>query len=164
PVIDRGDVALDLAGDEVHPGDLLAHRVHVAPVERPDLPAVGLDREDEEDVRSERTDLLFDVGGDPAAESDHGDDGGDADDDAERGQEAPENMAPDLPEGEQERGAEHAEHHATPAGAPWPWPRSTLSTSPSLKWTMVRANSAMSGSWVTIRMVMPVRLSSPRNS
>jgi hypothetical protein len=33
---------------------------------------------------------------------------------------------------------------------------SMRSTSPSLKWTMVRANAAMSGSWVTISTVMPL--------
>src|SRR5690606_29410354 len=135
PVVERNHVAFDLAGDEIDSGDLLAYRLDVAFVERAELPAVGLDREDEGHGRAERADLPLDVGGDALAERDHRDHRGDADDDAERGEEAAQDVAPDLAEGQQQRRAEHqcAPAAAPPSGAPDRWPRSIRSTSPSLK-------------------------------
>ena len=69
-----------------------------------------------------------------------------ADDDAKRGQEAAQLVPVDRAEGEDDGGAQHYA----------PAPASTRSTSPSLKWTMVRAKAAMSGSCVTISTVMPI--------
>src|SRR5690606_27904908 len=158
PVVDRGHLRLDLPCDVADPGNLLPHRLDIALVERPQLAAIGLNRKHEEHVRAERADLLLDIGGDALPPRHHRDDSGNADDDAERGQEAAQQVAPDFAERQEQGRAEHQ------TGAPWRWPRSIRSTRPSLKWTMVLANFAMSGSCVTIRMVMPLALSSARNS
>src|SRR3546814_15340187 len=69
------------------------------------------------------------------------------DDDAEDGQERAQQMAPDRSQREDEGGAQH---QCALTRSPCRWRVSTLSTSPSLKLTIVCANAAMSGSWVTI--------------
>src|SRR3546814_9402289 len=75
------------------------------------------------------------------------------DDDAEDGQEPAQQMAPDRSQREDEGGAQH---QGALTRSPCRWRVSTLSTSPSLKLTIVCANAAMSGSWVTISTVIPL--------
>src|SRR3546814_7198147 len=101
-VVDRGDTPLPLPRHELHARDLLAHRLDITFVERADLAAVGVDREDEEHVRTERADLLLDIRRHPLAQRDHGDHRGDADDDAERREEAAQDVAPYLAQSEQQ--------------------------------------------------------------
>src|SRR5690606_5708197 len=108
---------------------------------------------------------LADVCGDPRAraltDGHQGDHRADTDDDAEHRQKRAHGAPPDLPERHQER----AQHHgvlapgegrreigrtrSTSDGVPW----STIL--PSLNTTTRETNSDMSGSWVTIAMVMP---------
>src|SRR3546814_11392721 len=73
----------------------------------------------------------------------HRDDRADPDDDAEDGQERAQQMAPDRSQREDEGGAQH---QCALTRSPCRWRVSTLSTSPSLKLTIVCANPAMSGS------------------
>src|SRR5262245_51200054 len=90
--LDQRDLARDRRGV------VLADRELAAGAE-PDTARGDATREDDDQVRPEALDLLGDAGLGSGADTDHGDDGGHADDDAEHRESAPELVHPERPAG-----------------------------------------------------------------
>src|SRR5690606_750251 len=105
-------------------------------------------RAQDEHVRAEARDACRHLVGGPLADRDHGDDGGDTDDDAEHGQEGAERVAQDRLEREAHGFPDH--RAALRAGI-----ARSEATRPSMKVTSRPAWAAMSSSCVTMTMVMP---------
>ncbi len=113
PLDDRGPVQVavdDLCrashrgGGRLHERDLARDRGRVVLADRelaprPEADPAGRDApgEDDDEVRPETLDLLRDSRLGAGADADHGDDGGDADDDAEHRERAPELVHPERP-------------------------------------------------------------------
>ena len=103
---------------------------------------------DDEHVVAELGDVGLDLGARALAERDEGDHGADADDDAEHGQQRAQRVAADLAQGHEQGRRETSAR--PPLGS-----RRSSTMRPSRKTIRRRAQAAMSGSWVTMTMVMP---------
>ena len=99
---DRRDDARDLVADGSDVVHLEVGRRRTAAAATKSLSRTNL-----EQVRAEPGDLLAHCRRRALAERHHGDDRGDADDDAEHGQERPQQVAADLAQGKHDGGAEH---------------------------------------------------------
>ncbi len=153
-------------------GTSLRMAVEVVPRERGHRAEAALDaaaargaRQDDEDVGAHRGERLLDLRLGARADGHHGDDGADADDDAERGEERAQLVAQDGAQGDAER-VEGV--HAAPSRLRGPrplgcLPRRSDTMRPSLHRARRRdANSATSGSCVTSTTVIPERQSPGR--
>src|SRR4030095_12841221 len=100
-------------------------------------------------VRAQLLDIRLHLRRRALADRDHRNDGGDADDDAQDRERRAQHIATDLAQSEQQRIPEHQAIPRTGLLA------SSLSIAPSRKRTMRRVQPAMSGSWVTMTIVMP---------
>ena len=180
PVDDGQPVAVladDLPGgvdprrDELHVGDVGLDGAQIVPGQGGKRAGAGLGaagrlgpRRDDEDVGAHRSERLLDAGPRPFADRHHGDDGGDADDDAQRGEErahlVAQERAPrdahDVP-GAHPVAVTARRRGASAARTAWRGAsvRRSSSMSPSRTTITRRACAAMSGSWVTRMMVIP---------
>ena len=123
-----------LLGDRrhgTHAAELAAHGLDVAGVERLGVragaPRSELSGGDEQEIAAELREVGAHLGGSAVADRHHGDDGADADDDAQHGEERPQGVATDRLERELDR---LEEHHAAFRL------RASLSIRPSTKWMM----------------------------
>ena len=136
--MERGRTRLRRTRRAHHAGDLPLDCANIGILERRRRAALDAFGKHDENVRTQPGDILLDIGGQTPAKRDHGDHGGDADDDPQRRQETAQQVPPDLAKREQQRRAEHPQPHVTPS-RPALAPASLRSTKPSRKWTMVRA-------------------------
>ena len=97
----------DDAGDLVADGRGIVH-VEVRGCRATAAATESLSRANLQDVHAQPGDLLAYRRRRPVAERHHRDDGSDADHDAQYGQERAQHVTPDFPQGEDQRGAEHA--------------------------------------------------------